>query len=71
MCIEDQKVVRSYLFNQFLLFVNDEREANEMADVILDDVIVDIEESADIEFNYSDIHLGMVRVVRKKFGMEV
>ena len=42
-----------------------------VADNIIDDVITDIEESADADFNYSDISLAVQRTILQKMGIFV
>ena len=39
--------------------------------IIIDDVIRDIEECADEEFNYSDISLAVQRTILQKMGISV
>ena len=41
-----------------------------MTDAILDDVIYDIECSADIDFNLDDVQIAIARVLMKKFGID-
>ena len=42
-----------------------------IVDAVLDDVIKDIEETADVEtFNYSDVEIAFTRVLIKKLNVE-
>jgi hypothetical protein len=49
----------------------DSTYSNMVADNIIDDVITDIEESADVDFNYSDISLAVQRTILQKMGISV
>lgn len=48
----------------------DHHFVNSMTDAILDDVIEDIECSADIDFNLDDVRIAVARVLMKKFGVD-
>lgn len=54
--------VREAIVNE-LAYLMDSEYRNEIADNILTDVIVDIEETADEKFNDSDIRLAIARVL--------
>ena len=43
---------------------------NSMTYAILDDVIEDIECSADINFNLDDVRIAIARVLMRKFGVD-
>lgn len=52
-------------------FCDDIYDNNRIVDAILDDVIKDIEETADVEtFNYSDVEIAFTRVLIKKLNAE-
>ena len=60
-------VVKQYLSQLFT-----ETEYMELVyGIIIDDVIRDIEECADVNFNYSDISLAVQRTKKKKMGISV
>ena len=60
-------VVKQYLSQLFT-----ETEYMELVyGIIIDDVIRDIEECADEEFNYSDISLAVQRTILQKMGISV
>lgn len=59
---EQRNEVREAIVNE-LAYLMDSEYRNEIADNILTDVIVDIEETADKEFNDSDIRLAIARVL--------
>ena len=52
------------------LISSDHHFVNSMTDAILDDVIDDIECSADIDFNLDDVQIAIARVLMKKFGID-
>lgn len=59
---EQRNEVREAIVNE-LAYLMDSEYRNSIADNILTDVIVDIEETADEEFNDSDIRLAIARVL--------
>ena len=60
-------VVKQYLSQLFT-----ETEYMEMVyGIIIDDVIRDIEECADEEFNYSDVSLAVQRTLMKALNIEI
>ena len=60
-------VVKQYLSQLF----TDTEYMELVYGIIIDDVIRDIEECADEEFNYSDISLAVQRTILKKMGISV
>ena len=48
----------------------DPLDLNNVTDTILDEVITDIEETADEDFNGSDVRIAIVRVLKKKIGID-
>ena len=60
-------VVKQYLSQ----FFTDNSYAEMVYENIIDDVIRDIEECADEEFNYSDISLAVQRTILQKMGVSV
>ena len=60
-------VVKQYLSQLF----TDNSYAEMVYENIIDDVIRDIEECADEEFNYSDISLAVQRTILQKMGISV
>ena len=59
---EKRNEVREAIVNE-LAYLMDSEYRNRIADNILTDVIVDIEETADEEFNDSDIRIAIARVL--------
>ena len=52
-------------------FCDDIYDNYRIVDAVLDDVINDIEETADVEtFNYSDVEIAFTRVLIKKLNVE-
>ena len=60
-------VVKQYLSQLF----TDTEYMELVYGIIIDDVIRDIEECADEEFNYSDISLAVQRTILQKMGVSV
>lgn len=60
-------VVKQYLSQLF----TDTEYMELVYGIIIDDVIRDIEESADADFNYSDISLAVQRTILQKMGISV
>jgi hypothetical protein len=60
-------VVKQYLSQLF----TDTEYMELVYGIIIDDVIRDIEECADEEFNYSDISLAVQRTILQKMGISV
>jgi hypothetical protein len=62
----------SIVVKQFLSQLFTETEYMELVyGIIIDDVIRDIEECADEEFNYSDVSLAVQRTLMKALNLEV
>jgi hypothetical protein len=62
----------SIVVKQFLNQLFTETEYMELVyGIIIDDVIRDIEECADEEFNYSDVSLAVQRTLMKALNIEV
>jgi hypothetical protein len=62
----------SIVVKQFLSQLFTETEYMELVyGIIIDDVIRDIEECADEEFNYSDVSLAVQRTLMKALNIEV
>lgn len=67
---EEQRVaVREYVAMVLCGVFTDPRDLDNVTDTILDEVITDIEETADINFNGSDVRIAIVRVLKKKIGI--
>lgn len=50
-----------------LTWFMDARDAQQICDKIIKNVIEDIEECADVDFNSCDVDIAMTRVFKKKF----
>ena len=62
----------SIVVKQFLCQLFTETEYMELVyGIIIDDVIRDIEECADEEFNYSDVSLAVQRTLMKALNIEI
>lgn len=62
----------SIIVKQFLSQLFTETEYMELVyGIIIDDVIRDIEECADEEFNYSDVSLAVQRTLMKALNIEI
>lgn len=62
----------SIVVKQFLSQLFTETEYMELVyGIIIDDVIRDIEECADEEFNYSDVSLAVQRTLMKALNIEI
>lgn len=62
---EKRNEVREAIVNE-LAYLMDSEYRNRIADNILNDVIDDIEETADEEFNDSDIRIAIARVLVRR-----
>lgn len=59
-----EEIVNEYIYRMLLNFM-DSCDASEIADSITDEVLTDIEETADIEFNNCDIEIAFARLLKK------
>jgi len=48
----------------------DDYECASVSNLILDDVVEDIEETADEDFNDADVRIAICRVLMKRLGIE-
>ena len=71
MTTEDRNYVSQEVKELLPAIFTDSTYSNMVADNIIEDVITDIEESADIDFNYSDISLAVQRTILQKMGISV
>ena len=71
MTTEDRNYVSQEVKELLPAIFTDSTYSNMVADNIIDDVITDIEESADVDFNYSDISLAVQRTILQKMGISV
>lgn len=58
--------VRNILFQQLYPIFDEMRETTEVIDAIIIDVVADIEDTADEDFNSSDICIALQRVLYNK-----
>ena len=65
----DKRLVGNHVHDLFFRFM-DHGDASLITESILDDVIQDIEECADEEFNDCDIDNAVTRVLKKRLGIE-
>lgn len=71
MTTEDKNYVSQEVKELLPAIFTDSTYSNMVADNIIEDVITDIEESADVDFNYSDISLAVQRTILQKMGISV
>jgi hypothetical protein len=71
MTTEDKNYISQEVKELLPAIFTDSTYSNMVADNIIDDVITDIEESADVDFNYSDISLAVQRTILQKMGISV
>lgn len=71
MTTEDKNYVSQEVKELLPAIFTDSTYSNMVADNIIEDVITDIEESADADFNYSDISLAVQRTILQKMGISV
>ena len=71
MTTEDRNYVSQEVKELLPAIFTDSTYSNMVADNIIEDVITDIEESADADFNYSDISLAVQRAILQKMGISV
>ena len=63
---EDKNYISQEVKELLPAIFTDSTYSNMVADNIIEDVITDIEESADADFNYSDISLAVQRTILQK-----
>ena len=64
---EDRKFVKSNIIGELGMLLFDGSDCETIADSILDDVVTDIEETADEKlWNSSDVNISMKRVLMKR-----
>ena len=68
---EDKNYISQEVKELLPAIFTDSTYCDMVADNIIDDVITDIEESADADFNYSDISLAVQRTILQKMGISV
>jgi hypothetical protein len=71
MTTEDKNYISQEVKELLPAIFTDSTYSNMVADNIIEDVITDIEESADVDFNYSDISLAVQRTILQKMGISV
>ena len=71
MTTEDKNYISQEVKELLPVIFTDSTYSNMVADNIIEDVITDIEESADVDFNYSDISLAVQRTILQKMGISV
>ena len=71
MTTEDRNYISQEVKELLPAIFTDSTYSNMVADNIIEDVITDIEESADVDFNYSDISLAVQRTILQKMGISV
>ena len=71
MTTEEKNYVSQKVKELLPAIFTDSTYSNMVADNIIEDVITDIEESADADFNYSDISLAVQRTILQKMGISV
>lgn len=71
MTTEDKNYISQEVKELLPAIFTDSTYSNMVADNIIEDVITDIEESADADFNYSDISLAVQRTILQKMGISV
>ena len=64
---EQKKFINEHLYRRMLVLVPDSIDAGDIANALQDDVISDIEETADPEHWHSgDIDVALARVLKKR-----
>lgn len=72
-CVEEERsTIKEILMETLVLTYINHSELEELVDAILDDVIIDIYESADPEnWNNNDVIMALSRVLRNNAGLSV
>lgn len=65
-----KEYINDYLYRKFLLLSTESQDAGELADAVTDDVVTDIEETAGDDWNSGDVDIALVRVLKKRLGIE-
>ena len=63
-----RKYVEEYIYRKFLIFM-DSCDATLFAESLAEDVVSDIEETADENFNGADIEIAITRVLKARLGL--
>lgn len=70
MSAEGKEFVRHELYHLLYNLVIDWFDREDIIDACIDDVIKDIEETADIDFTEEDVRIAFVRVMKQRFNAE-
>ena len=62
----NQMFVKSVLESSLCILLPDGFERENVIDAIFEDVVSDIEETADVSFNMDDVNIAIGRVIYKK-----
>lgn len=62
----ERESVRAIVDEQLMFVVSDAYERREVVSTLLPEIVKDVEESADEEFNDSDVCIALSRVLYKK-----
>lgn len=65
---KDKNLVREVVSAELAQVFTDNSEREEIIDSVLDDVVTDIDETADDDWNFSDISIALQRVLYKKIA---
>lgn len=65
---KDKNLVREVVSAELAQVFTDNSEREEIIDSVLDDVVADIDETADDDWNFSDISIALQRVLYKKIA---
>ena len=64
---KEKNFVKERLFNKIQMLIPDFNETEEIAEILLGEVIEDIEETADVgEWHSGDVDMALARVIKKK-----
>lgn len=69
MSLFNRRIVKDYL-RATLGHIFEMDDTTRVIDLILEDVVKDIEDTADEEFNLSDINIALARVLKARLGIE-
>lgn len=66
--LSDYEWVNSYIYQQFLKFNMDSIDAGDIADILTQDVLNDVIETAD-DVNSEDVNIALTRVLKQRLGI--
>ena len=68
---KDKRFINEIIYRKFLSIGFDSIDAGSVADALTDEVVEDVEETADPEnWHSGDVEMALARVLKKRLGIE-